>query len=741
MVRLSRLSCVAIAMLIGFAMPAAGDAKAPPTAAAQSLAIAEAANPSLVRVEYTLQFDKGEPPQSLGWAQRCPTCGGYHGSGSSEELVTQERPMEIGGFLVAADTVLIRDPLIHPRFVKSLAVRFGDKTVPATMKAVLKDRSGVLLTLEKPLDGAKPLAFDAAIKGPYFAVTYAQGSADWAVKVEPVGGALVVTTSNRRYHVAPSFSLITDGKGKPVGLAMKEELPADGSWKGSPSDWPVYSAAEIASLQQKLDKTIAAGLPQVTLNFRSPRATDNDSMGMGMRMRGDDENATVRHATGVLLDEKSVLVLIDLKAKQTARLEKIRVQAGGESVDAKFARTLSDYGALVVTLDKPLKGAVRPADTADVQKLKDVMLPTCEVLLQGDQRTQHLSHRRIAGFNVGFQRQHVPEMPSGDKSLFLFNEAGELVALPIARRQKGVDDDRYSYRSERNAATTLVGYVWPAATGDAATYADANNVPLTEAQENRIAWLGVELQPLTPDLARENGVSNQTTDGQTGGLVTYVYPDSPAAKAGIEAGQIILRVHAAGVPKPIDIRVEQSGYGDQPYPWDRFDTLPEHYFDRIPRPWPAVENSFTRALTDLGFGKKFDLEVASDGKVQRKTFDVKEGPASFDSAEKLKFDPLGVTLKEMTFEVRRYFQVPEGQPGLIIGKIEIGSRASTSGLKPYELVTHVNDQPITTLKEFEEKTKGQESLRLSIKRMTKSRQVNITLTGKAPATKPATPEE
>ena len=41
--------------------------------------VVQAVSPSLVRVEVTLQHDKGDAPKSGGFAQRCPNCGAFHG--------------------------------------------------------------------------------------------------------------------------------------------------------------------------------------------------------------------------------------------------------------------------------------------------------------------------------------------------------------------------------------------------------------------------------------------------------------------------------------------------------------------------------------------------------------------------------------------------------------------------------------------------------------------------------------
>ena len=38
-------------------------------------AVAKAVAPSLVRVEYWLRFDDGEPPTGSGYRTRCPNCG------------------------------------------------------------------------------------------------------------------------------------------------------------------------------------------------------------------------------------------------------------------------------------------------------------------------------------------------------------------------------------------------------------------------------------------------------------------------------------------------------------------------------------------------------------------------------------------------------------------------------------------------------------------------------------------
>src|SRR5688500_19590655 len=70
--------------------PPVDPSKPPPDPAAQAR-LGEATAPSLVRVEYTLRFDKGEAPTSAGWTTRCPNCGQFHGTDVSS-VVQEDRP-------------------------------------------------------------------------------------------------------------------------------------------------------------------------------------------------------------------------------------------------------------------------------------------------------------------------------------------------------------------------------------------------------------------------------------------------------------------------------------------------------------------------------------------------------------------------------------------------------------------------------------------------------------------------
>ena len=71
-------------------------------------------------------------------------------------------------------------------------------------------------------------------------------------------------------------------------------------------------------------------------------------------------------------------------------------------------------------------------------------------------------------------------------------------------------------------------------------------------------WLGVAIQPVTPELADAIGL-----ESQQGALVSQVTPDGPAAKAGIERGDVIVRFGDTPIEKtrelPRAVAAAQAG--------------------------------------------------------------------------------------------------------------------------------------------------------------------------------------
>ena len=715
--------------IVGAILLFAGGLRAEEPSIAEQAAIVEAVAPSLVHVEITLRYDKGEEPRAGGWLQGDNSMH-LHDALQPADVVNEERPMEIPGFLVAPNQVVASDPMIHPRFIESIAVRYKGDVVKARPVAYGKDQMAVFLELARPLKDAKPLKFDRTGKAPYLTVTHDQASGTWTTNVDPLPEGLSVTEAGHKYRVAPLDALIVDKRGTPVALSMKDEMPLDDSWKVAPSAWPVVTADELAKLLDAVAGRVSAGVMRVTLYFRSPRKDVR-----AMRTRDEEKGATEQYAAGFLLGGNRVLVLASLRPGVTARLERILVHPEkGDPVAARFTASLKDYGCLIATLEKPMDAAVRFSDR-NILDCRGLLLPVAEVRMHGEDWAIYYEHRRIEGFVVGWRRQVYPQLPEKGEheGLVLFDEQGNVLALPVPRREKVTLDDHYS---PREPLVTPVAYL-KAVLDDLPKHVDANNVPLGEDQESRLAWLGAELQPLDEELARAGKVSDLTHDGETGAILSCVYPGSPAEKAGVEAGWILLRLCVDGQPKPLEVRLSHDDRMDGPFPWEELDEVQEQFYDRIPTPWPSVENPLTRAMTDLGFGTKFKAEFFAGGKIVEKDLEVVPSPPHYESAPRFKSAPLGLTVRDVTYEVRRYFQKKEDEPGVIVSKIEPGGKASIAGVKPYEIITHVNDKPVANVKDFAAATAGQDELRLSVKRMTRGRVVKIRTAGVAAARPPA----
>jgi hypothetical protein len=726
----------------------------------QIAAIADRLAPSLVRVEIVAKYDKGEAPSagSDRWGDyfRAVQAGAGENSvfapeDNWEQCIKEERPSERGGYLVSPTRVYTFDPGLHPRFIKSITVRFGNESVSAKPAAYSKDRGGCFLELEHPLAGATPLTFDATKEGPYLTFSYGKNNAMWMTRIGGMRGGLIVGSDGRKIAASPGLALVTDKLGTPVGLTGATDLPINGDWKGSPDKWPLVSADDLDRIDGRVESESARQIVRVRMNFRSPRNEgQNNPYDYMSRMRGGAEDAEITNTEwngiGVVMDNRTLLVLANFKAKTTARLERIRAyMPDGKEVAAKFDGTLKDWGGIVARFEQPVPQAARLSG-APITSHEDKLLVCAQVAVRGETRTAYFVREHINAFYTGFQGKTYPRVAaqSGEGAMrfnpyggggegssyrhFLYTLDGELVCLPIDRREKvTVQQDQYSYYNAMMGQGSMVPVALLAETLSQGQSAyDVDNCPVSESEENRIAWIGAELQGMTPDLARANNCIEQTNNGTSGGIVTYLYEDSPATKAGLKIGDILLRLHIEGQPKPLEVSVDDHGMGgmmDQF--WQYLDRMPDEYMDRMPKPWGSVENSLTRALTEIGFGTNFTADVLRDGKVENVAMKVTQGPAYYDSAARFKSEEMGVTVRDITYEVRRYFQMKPDESGVIISKIERGSRASVAGLKPMETIRSVNDKPITSVKEFENAIKAGGEFKLAIKRMTQGRTVKV----------------
>jgi S1-C subfamily serine protease len=187
--------------------------------------------------------------------------------------------------------------------------------------------------------------------------------------------------------------------------------------------------------------------------------------------------------------------------------------------------------------------------------------------------------------------------------------------------------------------------------------------------------LGVRLQKLTPLLAKALEVADK------GALVADVVPDSAAAKAGLEAGDVITKLDGAAVTDPNNLRL-------------RIGEKSPGTAVRLTLRRDGQEKSVTATLTAL----------------QPETADasppVTERHSAFLS---------GLDIGPISRADRAFGKVK----GVYVERIEPMSTAALAGLQKGDVITAVNHRPVGAVRQFERdvlmRAKGQ-ALLLNVRR-------------------------
>jgi serine protease Do len=168
-------------------------------------------------------------------------------------------------------------------------------------------------------------------------------------------------------------------------------------------------------------------------------------------------------------------------------------------------------------------------------------------------------------------------------------------------------------------------------------------------------WLGVYVQPITPEIAEAYGLK-----GTEGALVADVQADSPAVKAGLLRGDVILSVD--GIP----VKTHQD-----------------------------LVFGIRRHLA----GDTVVLDVVRKGKAETIRVQLQEIPGAEEAAEEAPSDlegKLGLSVNPVTEELRRRYSLAENE-GVVITKVEGGSPSERLGLKAGDLILEVNGTVVKDL--------------------------------------------
>jgi hypothetical protein len=259
--------------------------------------------------------------------------------------------------------------------------------------------------------------------------------------------------------------------------------------------------------------------------------------------------------------------------------------------------------------------------------------------------------------------------------------------------------------------------------------------PMTKEEAKRLVWLGVEFDPITKELAKRLDVEGPTRGGAVGLMVSCVYPKSPAEELGIEPQDILLRLEVKGLGDPLPLLAASAGAAEAMF--GRMGGMGmggPTMGDGGVRTWKPRANVLTLVLTEAGPGRQAEIVYFSHKAKAVKTgaFKLDYAPVDYDSAERYKDDKLGLSVKPLTYEVRRALALEDKDPGVIISWVEQGSAAQLARLSPYMLVTQVEGQPVRSTEDFKnavEKLRAdkKESVKLQVTVMGKSRFADLKL--------------
>lgn len=171
-------------------------------------------------------------------------------------------------------------------------------------------------------------------------------------------------------------------------------------------------------------------------------------------------------------------------------------------------------------------------------------------------------------------------------------------------------------------------------------------------------YLGLIPQDVTPALAKEFGLSQAT-----GALIGQLEPDTPAARAGLKRGDVILAVNGQTVASANDLRL------------------------RISQTPP---------------GTNVKLQISRDGKTQDVNVTLGELPEKADKAgpEEGQGGGLeGVDVQELTPDIAEQLQLKPGTRGVVVTSVDPASPAASS-LQRGDVIQEVNHKPVANIEDY-----------------------------------------
>lgn len=655
----------------------------------------------------------------------------------------------VPGFVIKdRRTVVISDVFLPPGSIASVEVKTLDGAVfPARLRGFLRRAEGVLVHTEADLP-VEPVAFatvpDGAAAGEgLLAGSVAEGARGLEAWVDGPGtlhrlvGQRTLgfgTPDSPTAGITPdagsrTVDLVLGPGAQALGLRFGSHLHlADGIWRGT----DVLAETEIPLTSLKDRARELAARPQrarIEVVLRTTKRDDRDGSSFGE----DDESKLEfwGHAVG----PDRLVVVGRLALDQVRRIESVRHKVDDSpGRPAEYLGKVRGLDAFVVRVPG---AAFQPLEAPDcpLPQVGEALLVHTTAWRGGARRDQ-LDYNRMLGFGRRYaDRPHLAtERPVTEGALLLDVEGR---ALGFAARldpedKQDVLEDRDGSRRQR-PRWPLMAVLFRDVGGVAAMAAepDTRVMPQEETESKRLPWLGVEASGIDKPVAEMLEISAATRDGERGLLVGRVYASSPAAKGGIQVGDILLTAKRTSGPSRDAPPVDLSEHNDRPRwmnPWAFWDDGE----DIAPAPWRSQDTALHRLLKAWGEGTTFEVVYLRGKEQKTAALAVEMAPASYESAPRARDEATGITARDLTFEVRGALRLPADAPGVVIARVEPGSPAAQARIAKNEVLEEVEGTPVVDAASLVQlleaaRAQGKESVRCVVRRLDRTRLVEVQL--------------